>query len=406
LFTEGTEILTFSQFQRTHDGHFVYYPDSVTGVFSWGRTTPLVSVSLDGESIPEVYAYADVLTASFGNATFTPSPLVEIDGQDSTEFLLNWSQYGSLQDRDALWNNMFYTLAQVELGSSGTGTGTFSGGGRGARIYPGETTTLKFANGTTVVNENFARVLAPFDNITSGADVYRELFTIPEGEPQSAEEIALSTSTSTSAEPTSTAATSTSASSIPAPGYPTPLIRGDGNTNSGYFLSGEEYDDVAVLAVNSFVGGETSEENFQAVNTYLIDQAVAQNKTKLIIDVSANGGGTILQGYDLFTQLFPQILPYGASRFRAHEAFDLIGQELSEYSGAFERSEALNQTVKDILSTSFNYRTDTTVDYEPFTSWDEKFGPHHYGPGSSNYTSLIRWYVKIYISFGTSKSLT
>lgn len=275
----------------------------MTGIFSWGRTTPLVSVS-DGDSVPEVYAYADVLTASFGNATFIPSPLVEIDGQNATEFLLNWSQYGSLQDRDALWNNLFYTLAQVSLGSSGTGTGTFSGGGRGARIYPGETTTLKFANGTTVVNENFARVLAPFDNITSGEDIYREFFTIPEGEPQSAEEIATSTTSSSTEAPTSSETASTTTTPVPAPGYPTPFVNGDFNANSGYFLSGDEYDDVAVLAVRSFVGGSGSQENFQAVNTYLIDQAVAQNKTKLIIDVSANGGGTILQGYDLFTQLF------------------------------------------------------------------------------------------------------
>ncbi|GAB7322783.1 hypothetical protein MBLNU13_g05354t1 [Cladosporium sp. NU13] len=380
----------YEAFQRTHDGHFVYYPDSVTGVFSWGRTTPLVSVS-DGDSVPEIYAYADVLTASFGNATFVPSPLVEIDGQNATDFLLNWSQYGSLQDRDALWNNLFYTLAQVALGSSGTGTGTFSGGGRGARIYPGETTTLTFANGTTVVNENFARVLAPFDNITSGEDIYREFFTIPEGEPQSAEEIATSTTSSSTEAPTSSETASTTTTPVPAPGYPTPFVNGDFNANSGYFLSGDEYDDVAVLAVRSFVGGAGSQENFQAVNTYLIDQAVAQNKTKLIIDVSANGGGTILQGYDLFTQLFPQILPYGANRFRAHEAFDLIGEEVSKYSGAFDRDPSLNQSVKDILSTTFNYRTDATVDYEPFTSWDEKFGPHAYGPGPDNYTSLIRW---------------
>lgn len=291
-----------------------------------------------------------MLTASFPNSTFTPSPLTKIDGQDAIEFLLNWSQYGSLQDRDALWNNVFYTLAQVALGSSGTGTGTFSGGGRGARIYPGPTTTLTFANGTTVVKENFARVLVPFDNITSGADVYDHFFTLPEGEPQYAKDLALSTSTSEA--PTSSATTSTSTTTVPAPGYPTPFIGGQGNANSGYFLSGDEYDDVAVLAVRSFVGSG-SQENFQAVNTYLIDQAVAQNKTKLIIDVSANGGGTILQGYDLFTQLFPKILPYGATRFRAHEAFDLIGQEVSEYSAAFERSQSLNSSVQDIVSSAF-----------------------------------------------------
>ena len=109
----------YEAFQQAHDGHFVYYPFATNLIFGFGRTTPLVSVSLDGESIPEVYVYADVLAQSFDNASFTPSPLAEIDGQDSTEFLLNWSQYGSLQDRDALWNNMFYLLAQVSLGPDG-----------------------------------------------------------------------------------------------------------------------------------------------------------------------------------------------------------------------------------------------------------------------------------------------
>lgn len=74
-----------------------------------------------------------------------------------------------------------------------------------------------------------------------------------------------------------------------------------------------------MLAVPSFVGTTDDELPFQKVNTYFINEAVARGKKKLIIDVSANGGGTILQGYDLFKQLFPQILPYGATRFRAHE---------------------------------------------------------------------------------------
>lgn len=97
---------------------------------------------------------------------------------------------------------------------------------------------------------------------------------------------------------------------------------------SGYFLEGDGYDDVAVLSVPSFVSATEDEIPFQIVNTYLINRAVAAGKKKLIIDVSANGGGTILQGYDLFKQLFPQILPYGATRYRAHKAFNLIGKEV------------------------------------------------------------------------------
>ena len=249
----------YRSFQKAHDGHFVYYPDSVTLIFSFGRTTPLVSVSLDGESIPEVYVYADILESSFGNNSYAPSPLRKIDGQDSTEFLFNFSQYGSLQDRDALWNNMFYLLAQVSLGPYGTGTGTFSGGGRGRWIYPGPTTTLEFANGTSVTNENFANVLVPFDGIQSGQDIYRKFFIPPPGEPETVEElvssssyVAPSSSYSYSSFSYSSAAVSSSFSyssvassssysysyfssststSLAAPGYPTPVIREMNNLN-------------------------------------------------------------------------------------------------------------------------------------------------------------------------------
>jgi hypothetical protein len=45
--------------------------------------------------------YADVLLATADN-TFMPSAITAIDGEDATAYLENWSQYGSLQDPDAL----------------------------------------------------------------------------------------------------------------------------------------------------------------------------------------------------------------------------------------------------------------------------------------------------------------
>jgi C-terminal processing protease CtpA/Prc len=83
----------------------------------------------------------------------------------------------------------------------------------------------------------------------------------------------------------------------PAPGYPSPIIRQSNNLIGGYYLDG--YDDVAVLSVPSFVSLDTAEEEFQQVGETFLAAAKAAGKTKLIIDVSANGGGTILQGYDL-----------------------------------------------------------------------------------------------------------
>ncbi|GAB7347877.1 hypothetical protein MBLNU459_g5404t1 [Dothideomycetes sp. NU459] len=384
----------YRSFQRVHDGHFGFTPDSVGLIFNFARTTPLVSVSVDGKSVPQPYVYADILTASFGNATFTPSPITQIDGQNATEFLLNWSQYGSLQDKDALWNNMFWIPAQVSLGSTGTGTGTFSGGGRGRFPYPGASTTLTFANGTSVTNQNYAKVLASFDGITSGADIYQTYFAVPEIAFANALELATATTSSassTAAASSTSAASPTTATSTPAPGYPTPVIRQSNNLNGGYFLDGAGFEDVAVLTVPSFVGLGSAEVEFQNVNSQFIADALAANKTKLIIDVSANAGGTILQGYDLFKQLFPSILPYGATRFRAHEALDLIGQEFSYISGLYPRSLSENDTIQNIESAAYNYRTDADINYEPFNSWAEKYGPHAYGPAPDNFTSIIRW---------------
>lgn len=74
---------------------------------------------------------------------------------------------------------------------------------------------------------------------------------------------------------------------------------------------------------------------FDVLGVHLLQ---TENKTKLIIDLSANGGGNILQAYDLFIQLFTHIKPYVGGRYRVHEAFDLIGREISYLSGLVNRS--------------------------------------------------------------------
>lgn len=254
----------YEALQKTFDGHFYVYPDSVAAVFAWGRRTPLVSVSLDGACMPGVYVYHDILDTVNGSPRYTPSPLTLIKGRNSTQYLLEWAQYGGVQDRDALWNDLFYLLPQVSLGRYGSGTGTFSGGGRGGLVYPEANTTLTFANGSSSTYDNFARVLASFTNITSGPDLYKELFIPPEP-PKRADQLATSPTSSTT-----TSTTTTFTTTVPAPGYPTPVIRHPENLNSGYFLDGEGYDDVAVLSLTSFAGGDA----YRAVNTDFLERAV------------------------------------------------------------------------------------------------------------------------------------
>jgi hypothetical protein len=161
----------YTLIQSAHDGHFAYVPDSVGSIFTFGRRVPLVSVSADGEQLPAVFVFADVLGMQFNNISYTPSPVVQIDGKDATEFLEELSQYGSLQDRDALYNNVFYELSQISLGASGSGTGMFTGGGRGRWVYPGSSTTLTFANGSTYTMQNYARPQIPFRNVNAGSDL-------------------------------------------------------------------------------------------------------------------------------------------------------------------------------------------------------------------------------------------
>jgi hypothetical protein len=361
----------YTLIQSAHDGHFTYIPDSVGSIFQWGRPIPLVSVSEDGEKLPSVFAFNDVLGMQFKNISYTPSRIVKIEGQDVTEYLERFSQFGSLQDRDALYNNMFYELGQVSLGYSGSGTGMFSGGGRGRYVYPGATTTLTFENGTSHTMENFARVQVSFQDVQDGEDLARYNFYYGRGNAARAQAL----------QPAHPATADT------VPGYPAPIVAGPGGLINGYFLDDPDYQDVAVLQVPNFVGDTSAEIPFQRATKQFLPKALEAGKTKLIIDLQANGGGTILQGYDLFKQLFPSVDPYGANRFRAHEAIDLIGQSYSAFASQFERTSRVNYTVLAAQTTYFDYHSDRTLDGKPFNSWDEKYGPYESNGGMLTLTS-------------------
>lgn len=372
-------------------------PESVGSIFNFGRTEPLVSVSEDGTKLPAIFAYSDVLGLHFNNISYTPSAVVQIDGQDATTFLEDWSQWGSLQDRDALYNNVFYELAQISLGASGSGTGSFTGGGRGRWVFPGANTTLTFENGTSKTIENYARVLVGMRGIDSGEKLQETYFYYANGGStttggNSNLEQNLEAIPGIGAAATTTPAVAAAAAATPTspPGYPPIIVAGPLNLINGYYIDSPDYEDIAVLSVPNFVGNQAAELAFQATTQNFVAKALADGKTRLIIDVSANGGGTILQGYDMFKQLFPSILPFGATRFRAHEAADLIGQSVSAFASQFPRTmNTTNSTVLNIQSSYFDYHTDANIDYEPFTSWEDKYSPVEYN--GDNFTGVARW---------------
>lgn len=205
---------------------------------------------------------------------------------------------------------------------------------------------------------------------------------------------------SNSTTPTSSSSASASATatttSIPAPGYPPPVLREEHNLIGGYFLE-DEYSDVAVLSVPSFVGID-AQTQFQDTAANFLAAAKAAGKKKLIVDVQANGGGTILLGYDLYKLLFPTKIDHAAAdRFRAFESVDIMGEKFSKAAEGLPRvyvTEEQNETLynlnDNVVSSAFNYQTDLDVNGKNFPNWDAKFGPGLHQKGD-NFTNLFRW---------------
>ncbi|KAF2443878.1 hypothetical protein P171DRAFT_45962 [Karstenula rhodostoma CBS 690.94] len=378
-----------------HDGHLAYILDVVGLIFSFNRPLPLVSVSEDGSKLPAIFAYSDVLGLQFKNISYTPSAIVKIDGQDASAFLEDLSQQGSLQDRDALYNNLFYSLAQTSLQNGGSGTGGFTGGGRGRYVPLKANTTIDFANGTTLAIANTARTYFNFQNITSGADLRRSFVNDGNAIAKTFRPDLITPVSVLSAQ-----------AAAPPPGYPVPVVPGPQNLINGFYIDGPGYENVAVLQVPSFVSSSYAELPFQATSQKFLQKAWSEGKTKLIIDLQANGGGTILQGYDLFKQLFPALDPYGGNRFRYNSAVDLVGQAFSGVVSQYPRDAGLkNATLRLIQTSYFDYHTDQTVDGKPFESWAQKVGPNTVN--GDDYTSITRWNLTdVYIPYQSGINIT
>jgi len=238
-------------------------------------------------------------------------------------------------------------------------------------IYPGNITTFSFSNGTTLSLENIAQVKGDFTRVVDGASFYKQFCTGPQSSVGTAG---------------STSLTSATASGITATGYPSPVAITNDTIVSGYYLNDTGYADVAVLALLAFESESPIE--FQMVAQQFLADAVRDGKTKLIVDLSANEGGHILQGYDMFRQLFPDIVQDGYTRLRENDMLLSVAEIFSAISEDFD---PLTATSKEIntYETLFNYRYDLNLTNQPFESFDAKFAPHVYM--GDNFTSIIRW---------------
>ncbi|KAK0736146.1 hypothetical protein B0T21DRAFT_175765 [Apiosordaria backusii] len=361
------EDLYVSVFCPGHDGHFVFFPDALTRVFEWRRQLALVSISEDGASLPVIKIYEDIIASPE-----TASIVSLINGVDAATYVAETIYKATYnRDPDAAYNSMFYEKASVTIGSP---LGFFARGGRVRYIYPGAATTFTFENGTTLSLENVAVVKADMTGVVDGPSYYAK-FCSPDG--------------ANTTSPRRSPVTAAEDEEVVVIGYPKPVIITQDGAVSGYFLEGEEFADVAVIAVLSFEPRSPAE--FQAVCQQFFAQATQAGKTKLIIDFQGNGGGYILQGYDFFRQLFPSIVQEELSRFKEHPSFLSLASIISDLVAGIDPYAEPSPNLVRNYQNWFNYRYDLNLVGEPFTSFDDKFFPRVYK--STPYTSLLRWNV-------------
>ncbi|KAM7222741.1 hypothetical protein V8F06_001928 [Rhypophila decipiens] len=299
-----------------HDGHFNFRPDIFKAfVFRNRLAFDIVTVSEDGVQIPKLYHLADLNAAGansttggppFGNSTL-PRAIVKINGEDAATVIERQNLiFSPFQDPDSQWNGGMASYAQPSVLNFVASVVEFSG----------PSLTLTYDNGQEETQDSFAvvRAGADFSGITNGEDFYNR-FCNPEAN-------GVVNTAAVDPEELTEPSTLAGPAAPTIQGYPTPIIRDSGaNITHGYFLNGTGYEDVAVLAVNGFspagdFDGFEYLNNLQTTLETFLAECKAQSKQKLVIDLSGNGGGYVVAGYELFAQLFPSAPKFQANNLR------------------------------------------------------------------------------------------
>lgn len=236
-----------------------------------------------------------------------PPAIARINGQNATQFMEQQGlTFVNAQDRDSQWNSQFLNYASP-LGRPPVTASIF---------HQGDSVTVDYENGQQISQDTYAllRANANFTGVNTGEDFYQK-FLNPDNQQAGGQQ---------QAQP------ETPDGPLPVPpnieGFPTPAIRDSGaNATAGYFLSGPGYNDVAVLSVLGFAPSgnfDTTEYviNFQRLVSDFLAMSKQAGKTKLLVDVTGNGGGLVVAGYELYSQIFPGQPLFQANNLRRSQS--------------------------------------------------------------------------------------
>ncbi|KIX98902.1 uncharacterized protein Z520_05363 [Fonsecaea multimorphosa CBS 102226] len=360
------------------DGHLSWNGDLMNS-FLFLRTAGdggLAAVSSDGVETPQVYLMGKCIPVT----GYAPSPVTSIDGVDVVTFLLTQSMVFRSQDPDALWNILAPSLTNKWIP-------TF----QQPIYYPGPSTNITFANGTTFSYPNLALVNADLDGVQTGDDAYSSLCSGAFETQTLADTATASSAASTTSQAPATTEAPPSSPTIR--NYPYPVIKHSAGSVAGYYLNDTGLTDVAVLQILEFepstaVSQEYMRE-FQSVVEKFLDASVKTGKRKLIVDLQGNGGGLIDLGTDTFAQLFPSIAPDTKSNMRDHLGFWILGNAASSLIAADVKSSDLEDELEDENNYSpLAFQSVVSYQFYDFPDFQTFYGP--YPANAGNFSAFFQ----------------
>jgi hypothetical protein len=165
-------------------------------------------------------------------------------------------------------------------------------------------------------------------------------------------------------------------------GYPEPVQANRYDINKGYFIDHRDYQEVAVLSIPTFLPSRLREDRLNVTVVLpetrrfilnFLQDCRDMNKTKLIIDMSGNGGGLVALPYEIHRLLFPSSKLWDGSRIRTWEGYNTLG----------------NIHFANKSSTIMSLHAVLNEERLPFRTWEDMYGPELVA--GQNVTSIMRW---------------
>ncbi|WQF90266.1 Putative Tail specific protease, ClpP/crotonase-like domain superfamily [Colletotrichum destructivum] len=382
---------------RTGNFHFNYSPD-ILSVFSFRRRFEIASISSDGKALPKLYFNDDVAALADGDDGVFD--IESINGMKPYDFL-QANLYSQYINSDGRMNNMF---AKGDTKRSGAFVYQDK--------YDGNSTDVVWSNSKQESFSNYATTRLSFEGVDNGETFFKTFCTgaitgakVSASDDKDKEVISPGILGPVPTIPTGSnylSSRTNKRQSIPSGGaYANAVAEAKTGTVAGYFLKEGGFSDVAVLKIISFSNPDSRKfddaffsNDFQATIQSFLEQCIAQNKQKLIIDLRENGGGDTNLLIDAFMQLFPDMDPFSGQRYRATDAFNKIGDVVNEVYTNSDLATKFQATVGQGIVDGFFFRYWAwwhfrTAEGNNFDSWDEFNGPHTFN--NDKFTTTFRY---------------